>query len=268
MNYAMGVSDEEVRRLKLQAECFEPYTRRFLALAGVTTGNRVLDIGSGVGDVTLLAAELVGPSGHVLGVDVEARMVEAARARAGAFTNVSFEQASLAPGEIGERFDVALGRLVLLFQPDPVEFIRRAAQRVRPGGAVAFIDRIMKPKPAWSDPPLAAYDRLADQLHVALAAVGAHTNLGASLESCFLEAGLHRPALLPPNEQTQAEVEAFLPAFYLACEVSFAQAREKGVACPSPEETRSLTEEVSRACREGGVRLHPPVIVGGVAYVE
>ena len=60
--YLFGHSEEETRRLLLQGRLFNPYTRRLLEDAGITSGMKVLDVGSGAGDVALLAAELVGPT--------------------------------------------------------------------------------------------------------------------------------------------------------------------------------------------------------------
>src|SRR3712207_9537188 len=64
--YLFGHSEEETRRLLLQGRLFNLYTRRLLEDAGITRGMKVLDVGSGAGDVTLLAAELVGPDGTVV----------------------------------------------------------------------------------------------------------------------------------------------------------------------------------------------------------
>jgi ubiquinone/menaquinone biosynthesis C-methylase UbiE len=61
-NYVLGHSNEEYERLVLQARILRPYTEKFFRAAGVTPGMRVLDLGSGVGDVALLAADIVGPA--------------------------------------------------------------------------------------------------------------------------------------------------------------------------------------------------------------
>ena len=79
--YLFGHSEEETRRLLLQGRLFNPYTRRLLEDAGITRGMKVLDVGSGAGDVTLLAAELVGPDGTVVGVDSNPLLLETARQR-------------------------------------------------------------------------------------------------------------------------------------------------------------------------------------------
>jgi|SRR5215469_6638815 len=68
-SYALGHSQQELKRLTTQADFFEPFTRRMFERAGLAQGMRVLDVGSGNGDVALLAASLVGESGEVLGID-------------------------------------------------------------------------------------------------------------------------------------------------------------------------------------------------------
>ena len=68
--YAFGHAQRELDRLSLQARILEPYTRRLFVDAGISTGMRVLDVGCGSGDVSMLAGEIVGPSGQVVGVDL------------------------------------------------------------------------------------------------------------------------------------------------------------------------------------------------------
>ena len=87
----MGRSDEETQRLMEQSRLFEPITRRFLTSAGIGQGMRVLDIGCGAGDVSLIAAELVGPDGEVVGVDMNPEILDSARmrVRAAGFGNAS-----------------------------------------------------------------------------------------------------------------------------------------------------------------------------------
>ena len=62
--YVLGHSDRELERLRLQAQLIDPITRQFLIEAGISPGMRVLDVGSGAGDVAFLAADLVGPPGR------------------------------------------------------------------------------------------------------------------------------------------------------------------------------------------------------------
>ena len=67
--YVCGHSGGELERLEMQGDFFAGMTRSILADAGLVPGMRVLDIGCGAGDVSFLAAEMVGPSGWVMGID-------------------------------------------------------------------------------------------------------------------------------------------------------------------------------------------------------
>src|SRR5690348_15496220 len=80
--YVLGRSDIETMRLAQQAALFEPSMRRLLTEAGIETGMAVLDLGSGTGDVAMLAAELVGPTGRVVGIDSNPDILSTARTRA------------------------------------------------------------------------------------------------------------------------------------------------------------------------------------------
>src|SRR5262249_28520104 len=129
MSYVLGHSEAEIRRLTTQAAILRPITERLLRSAGIGPGMRVLDVGCGAGDVALLAAELVGPTGVVVGIDRnrEAVAVAAERARAANLWHVAFEETSVEELIDDERFDLAIGRYVLIHQSDPVTFIRAAA---------------------------------------------------------------------------------------------------------------------------------------------
>ena len=66
-DYALGHAEAELRRLVTQARLIDPITRRFLEAAGIAKGMRILDIGSGAGDVAFLCGDIVGPTGDFLG---------------------------------------------------------------------------------------------------------------------------------------------------------------------------------------------------------
>jgi predicted methyltransferase len=69
MNYPFTDRAAEDERLVAQGAVFDPLTRRLLRHAGLVPGMRVLDLGSGAGNVARLAAELVGPEGAVVGIE-------------------------------------------------------------------------------------------------------------------------------------------------------------------------------------------------------
>jgi len=80
-DYPLGSADDEHERLIRQAARLESCTQRFFRAAGIADGQRVLDIGSGVGDVAMLVARMVGPSGQVVGVERDSRSLARAKAR-------------------------------------------------------------------------------------------------------------------------------------------------------------------------------------------
>ena len=94
VDYILGHSPAEIRRLKLQADILKPISERLLREAGVAPGMRVLDLGCGAGDVALLAAEMVGPNGAVVGIDRNGDALSAAcsRARGAGHANVEFRE--------------------------------------------------------------------------------------------------------------------------------------------------------------------------------
>ena len=78
-DYVLGHTDREQLRLMRQARILAPFTEHFLRDAGIVPGMRVLDIGCGMGDVTMLAAGLVGPAGRVVSIDMNQASIETER---------------------------------------------------------------------------------------------------------------------------------------------------------------------------------------------
>jgi len=126
--YVLGSSPRELARLGLQARILDGFSEAFLRNVGIGLGMHVLDVGYGAGDLTFLVADLVGPSGRVVGVDSSSDAVSAARARSkkAGLTHVEFIQADLSTGslQLPERaFDALVGRLVLYVFKDPVSVV-------------------------------------------------------------------------------------------------------------------------------------------------
>src|SRR5437879_11737261 len=116
-DYLLGSTDAEHERLIRQAVRLAPVTERFFREAGIGSGQRVLDLGSGVGDVAMLAGKLVGPSGEVMGVERDAGSIARARARVAeaGLRNVSFTQSDVSQIQSSKLFDAAVGRYILMF---------------------------------------------------------------------------------------------------------------------------------------------------------
>ena len=189
--YLLGHSPAELQRLTLQAEYLRPVTERMLRAAGVQPGMRILDLGCGAGDVAFLAAELVGPKGHVLGVDRAASAVQFAAARAvrNGLDNVAFREGTEADLDDEAPFDLAVGRLVLIYQPDPVSFVRTAAARLRPGGVIAFHEPDLT-RSFESLPPVPVFDQAFNQVAHALRTTAVSSDVATRLASVLADAGL------------------------------------------------------------------------------
>ena len=141
-SYLLGEASAEHDRLVRQSALFHPLTDRLFREAGIGSGQRVLDVGSGVGDVALLAARLVGPSGAVVGVerDPKALAIAASRAADAGLANVSFIQAEIEGVSAEQLFDAVVGRFIVEYLPNAGEVVRSLAGLLRSGGVMAFQD--------------------------------------------------------------------------------------------------------------------------------
>ncbi len=192
--YVLGSTDAEQERLIRQAARLDPYTERLFRDAGMGPGQRILDIGSGVGDVAMLAARLVGPSGAVVGVERDVRSIAKARARAAeaGLHNVTFMQSDVTEVTSGEPFDGVVGRCILLFLPDAAAVLRSLSRLVRPGGVLAFHE------PTWSPlllltAQLPLWSACASLIRKTFLCSGANPDMELVLFRAFAEAGLPAP---------------------------------------------------------------------------
>jgi ubiquinone/menaquinone biosynthesis C-methylase UbiE len=194
--YVLGYGDGEHDRLIRQATLIAPITERFFRDAGIVAGQRVVDLGSGLGDVSMVAARVVGPSGEVVGLERDAKSIARARARVSAagFSNVRFTQADLndVPGD--EPFDAAVGRFILMFLPDPLSVLRSVGRLVVPGGVVAFQEVSWIPFLAISA-RLPLWSRALAAIHETLLRSGANPEMGFDLYRLFQDVGFSAPRM-------------------------------------------------------------------------
>ena len=194
-SYVLGHSERELERLNKQAQFIDPITRRFLRSAGIASGMRVLDVGSGAGDVAFLLADLVGAGGEVVGTDRSTSALATARQRADArsLRNVSFREGDPAKMTFDRPFDAVIGRYVLMFQPDPAAMVRALAAHARRGALIFFHEVDMEG--ARSFPPAPIYDRCCQWFRETFRLTGADSRMGIKLFSTFIAAGLPPPSL-------------------------------------------------------------------------
>jgi SAM-dependent methyltransferase len=194
MSYPFADRAAEDERLVAQGTLFDPLTRRLLQQAGLALGMRVLDLGSGAGNVARLAAELVGPGGSVVGIERDPAAVELARRRTDA-ANVEFQVGDVQTLEgVEDGFDAVIGRLVLMYLPDRVAALRRAATRVRPGGLVCLHEADLAY--LWASPETPLWAQVRTWLLEALEKAGIERRMGPALCTAFRAAGLPAPRMM------------------------------------------------------------------------
>ena len=193
--YVLGHAEAELNRLATQAALIDPITRGFFRAAGIAEGMRVLDVGSGAGHTAMLLAEIVGPSGEVVGVDRALVAVQTAERRVAAagLGNVSFRHGDPSQMRLDGGFDAVAGRYVLMFVPAAADMLRGLLRHLRPGGRIVFHE------PDWngtrSFPPVPAFERVCGWIRQALRGSGASDDFGRHLAEVFAEAGLAAPTL-------------------------------------------------------------------------
>lgn len=268
--YALGRSNAEHRRLAKQAELLRPLTERLFRAAGIGPGMRVLDVGSGVGDVALLVASLVGPEGEVIGIDLDAGALDVARARAEAhgLANLSFIHGDIRSAELPQAFDAAVGRLVLMYFADPVEGLRAIAARVKSGGPIAFQEMIMDTAVAAltsSHPADSLWASTANVIIRTFEAAGVHGKMGRDLLQTYQGAGLPVPSMLV--ESFAGGGPDFAGYAWLANTLrSLAPIAEKfGVATAATLELDTLAEQIRDEAIVRGLFFMSPPYVGAFA---
>ena len=191
--YVMGHDERERRRLTLQASILNPFTEHLLRRAGIAAGMQVLDIGSGVGDVTLLAARMVGRTGRITSLDFDALALKTLRQRASAevLGNIECVEGNVHDWDPGRRFDAVIGRHILIHSKDPLSVLRRSASMLQPRGLAVFheydfsvIHRAWPPAPL-RDGTMEVFDRFF--------ARACCSNMGTRLWKLLVEAGFENP---------------------------------------------------------------------------
>jgi ubiquinone/menaquinone biosynthesis C-methylase UbiE len=260
--YALGYSTAEFKRLELQGRFFGDLTEDVLRRAGVGPAMRVLDIGCGVGDVSLIAARLVGPSGSVLGIDRSVEAVSTAQRRVAEAGQqwVRFATSELDAFSTDEKFDAVIGRLILLYLPDPSAALRRLVHHVRPAGIVAFQEMEMSLCRSVPDTPL--FHQCREFLLNTFKRAGVEMDMGTKLSATYKRAGLPAPQMI-----AAARVEAGADSFayeYLAITLRslLPMAERLNVATAAEVGIDTLAERLRREALEHGSCVMPPTLIG------
>ena len=195
--YTLGRTSHETTRLIEQSRIYGASTTRLCRRAGITEGMRVLEIGSGAGDVALTLAELVGSTGQVVGVDINASILETARRRAADadIRNIEFIAGDARKLDFPDKFDAIVGRFVLMYMANPDEAFARLIRHLKPGGIAAFQEPEYTLYPAFLHPDTPLMNQLIRWILDVFKHSGAHLDMGIGLYRAFVEAGLPPPSM-------------------------------------------------------------------------
>ena len=260
--YVLGTDDAEIARLDGQASSIAGATDALLRAAGIGGSMRVLDLGTGLGHVALLVADLLDPGGSVLGVDQAQRLLEIAeqrRAAAGA-ERVEFLQADAMAFSTSEPFDAIVARLLLFHLPDREEVLRRQLHALRPGGTMVLVEFDMGAMRAEPQAPLV--DAVRDWIEAAFRVAGADPRIGAQAGQLLRRAGfadvstLGIQAYFAPSDpigplQLASVVRSLAP-----------QIVAHGIADEAELGLETLQERIAEQIRARDAVILPPAVVG------
>lgn len=198
-DYVLGTHADEVERLGLQHRVWRDVVTSCWHRVGITHGWRVLDVGAGPGYATADLAEIVGPTGAVLGIERSARFLEAARERCArrGLTNVDLREGDLMELSLGNLgYDASWCRWVASFVASPQTLVEKIATVLRPGGVAVFHEysdyltfRFMPIKPAL--------EKFALEVMESWIASGGEPNVARELPGLLRNAGFRVVEIIP-----------------------------------------------------------------------
>lgn len=196
VDYALSDTENEKKRLREQSRIIIETTRRVFDLAGIERGMRVLELGTGAGDVAILLSEMVGPEGEVVSIERNPEIQETARKRAesGGHGNIKFICRDIPQLKPEGVFDALAGRAVLMYIPGPDRVLAGLLESVRPGGVVVFqeVDFTLRPVVI---PPFPLFLKLWDMLYAVMEKSGTEMQMGFKLLPVYKQAGLPEPVM-------------------------------------------------------------------------
>ena len=193
--YVLATGNAAANRLRILHNIYGPGAAQLLQRAGIKRGMRVADLGCGVGMVTQLLAQLVGPRGEVVGIDYSAQQIEQARELLPKnFDNVQFVESSATDtGLPRESFDLVYCRFLLIHLTKPEAALQEMWDLLKPNGILACEDGDLTS--AGSEPP-----SILEQFSTLFGSLGpkwgVDYTLGRRLFHMVLAAGFSEPEII------------------------------------------------------------------------
>lgn len=266
-DYALGHNHDELQRLIGQNRFFGELTEEVLRAAGIRQGMRVLDVGCGAGDVSFLAATLVGWEGSVVGVDRSPEAVALAKRRASdvGLTNVSFVTQDLQDLATEARFDAIIGRLVLMYFPEPEAALRGLLPLLVPGGIVAFHE--FDVHAATSEPHVPLFARSVARVAETLRCAHAQPRMGLRLAQTFQRAQLPAPRMMAHTRIGTAADPAIFHQLAAITRTLLPVMEKNGIASAAEVDVDTLAARLQRAVHTADATVVAPLFVGAWSRV-
>jgi ubiquinone/menaquinone biosynthesis C-methylase UbiE len=259
--YVLGHSSSEHERLISQSDLIDDLTAEVFRRAGLGKGMRVLDVGSGAGDVAFLAGSVVSRTGSVLGIDRAAESTSRAqkRARSMGLDHVTFQQCDLEAFDLDNPVDALVGRFILMYLPNREHVLRRLLTFVRPGGLVIFHE--IQISLARTVPPCPFVDATVARVRETFTRAGFEIDMGAKLLPLFRCVGLQNPKAILAG-RIEDEPGTSMHAWLAGMARSLVPAMERlGVATADDLQIETLVARLEAETKtQHGVIIAPPLV--------
>jgi ubiquinone/menaquinone biosynthesis C-methylase UbiE len=188
--YIINGGAEGKRRLNVLAEVLYQYTYTLLEADGLLTGKALLDVGCGGGDVSFMAAGMVGEDGSVTAIDFDGVIVGLDKKDAveRGISNVTFNAISAYDIDYKHEFDIAYSRFLLSHLQQPLEVLRKMVKAVKPGGRIIVED--VQFSGHFCYPECQAFADYVTYFTTAARNNGQDAEIGQRLVDIFREAGI------------------------------------------------------------------------------
>ena len=264
-DYQPGDSERELARLERQATFFSGMTRDVLGRAGLRPGMRVLDLGCGVGDVSMVAADLVGPGGQVLGLDLSTAALDVATRRlaAAGHHQVSFRQGMIDAFEEFGDFDAIIGRFILVHLANPAETLRHIVGKARKDTAIVFCELDLGMTATTRPSPL--FDHSVQQIIEVFKRTGRQPEMGSELFATFRAAGLD-PALCAFQHVGSFEEDAGFDFLAESVRTMVPAIEKLGIASAADVDIETLKDRLIAEAQGSDACIFYPRFVGAWAH--